>query len=71
MLSKNGAANFSVQTAIDQAESMSDGTAQTSTSKVIPLEAGASYLFGAGFSSNSAVAVGTGYRSLTATVVRT
>jgi hypothetical protein len=52
---------------------MSDGTAQTSTNKAIPLEAGKAYGFGAGFSVNGAngpVPISTGYCQGTVTIVK-
>ena len=64
-------ATFTIMTTIDQAESMSDGTAQTSTMVYLPLEEGKAYRFASGFSSNSNVAIGTGYCSIIASIVKT
>lgn len=69
MTSVNGGA-FSVQTLTDSAESMSDGTANASVSKRINLVAGWTYVFAAGFSSNSAVTVSTGYCEGTVLIVK-
>ena len=59
-----------VKTYIDHAESMSDGTAQTSTYGEIDLEPGIAYRFATGFSSNASVAISTGYCSLNALIVK-
>jgi hypothetical protein len=60
MLSINGGP-WQIQSVVDQAESMSDGTANASTQDRIALEQGTSYRFGVGVSSNSSVAISTGY----------
>ncbi|HLM73778.1 MAG TPA: hypothetical protein VK459_13830, partial [Polyangiaceae bacterium] len=70
MTSVNGGATFQVQTATDSAESMADGTANASVSKRINLVAGTTYIFGAGFSSNTAVAISTGYCEGTVMIVK-
>ena len=62
MLSTDGG-GFTIRTLIDNAESMSDGTANASTQILIPLEANRAYRFGVGLSSNSSVAISTGYCS--------
>src|SRR5215207_5883435 len=56
MLSTNGGP-WLIQSVVDQAESMSDGTANASTQDRIPLVQGNSYRFGVGVSSNSSVAI--------------
>lgn len=61
MTSTNNGMTFQVQTATDSAESMADGTANASVSKRIIIPASGNYIFGAGFSSNSAVSISTGY----------
>ena len=60
MLSTNGGP-WLIQSVVDQAESMSDGTANASTQDRIALVQGTSYRFGVGVSSNSSVAISTGY----------
>ena len=52
---------FLTHSLVDQAESMADGTANASTQDLIPLQAGHTYKFGVGVSSNSPVSVSTGY----------
>jgi hypothetical protein len=55
---------------VDSAESLSDGTAHATIDMRMPLEAGKSYVFGAGFSSNGALKISTGYCMGTVTIVR-
>ncbi|MCK6587037.1 MAG: hypothetical protein L6Q76_05570 [Polyangiaceae bacterium] len=69
MTSVNGGA-YTAQTVYDSAESMSDNTANASTSKRINLVAGWTYVFAAGFSSNNAVSIGTGYCQGTVLIVK-
>ncbi len=69
MTSVNGA-GFAAQTLTDSAESMSDGTANASVSKRITLNAGSTYVFGAGFSSNAAVSISTGFCEGTVLIVK-
>ena len=69
MASVNNGASFSTQTLTDSAESMSDGTANASVSKRITLNSG-NYIFGAGFSSNSAVSISTGFCEGTVIIVK-
>ena len=64
------AGSWNPQTLTDNAESMMDGTAHTSTNKAIPLEAGKGYAFGAGVSSNNGVAISTGYCQGTVMIVK-
>jgi hypothetical protein len=45
----------------DMAESLADGTASASVNRVVPLQAGKSYVFGAGFASNNQVTINPGY----------
>jgi hypothetical protein len=61
---------FHEKNTVDMAESLSDGTAQTSIDLRMPLEAGKSYVFGAGFASNNAVTINPGYCTGTVTIVR-
>lgn len=46
---------------VDAAESLQDGTAHATLNLRYPLAAGKSYVFGAGFASNSAVSIAPGY----------
>jgi hypothetical protein len=52
------------------AESLSDGTAQASVDLRYPLEAGKTYVFGAGFASNNPVTINPGYCMGTVTIAR-
>jgi hypothetical protein len=63
MVSTNGGANFTSVLAAntDSAESLQDGTANASVTKRYPLIAGTSYIFAAGFASNSALTINPGY----------
>jgi hypothetical protein len=69
MASLNGGA-FQVLTAVDQAESLSDGTAHPSLNLGYALEAGKTYVFGAGFSSNNEMTVNTGFCQGVVEIVR-
>lgn len=69
MISTNGGNSFAVQST-DSAESMSDGTANASASKRIPLTQNMNYIFGAGLASNGSVAIGTGYCQGTVLIIK-
>jgi hypothetical protein len=61
MKSINASPNFTLLSKEDSAESISDGVAHASIQGVYPLEAGKSYVFGAGFASNFALTVSPAY----------
>jgi hypothetical protein len=61
MVSTTNGASWQTVSSVDQAESMSDGTANASTQDLIALQPGTSYRFGVGLSSNGSVAISTGY----------
>ena len=71
-LQKDNAGQFLTQLTGYSGESMSDGTAQASTSKAIPLEAGKSYRFGVGLGSNAqtVIAAGGGFCQATVMIVK-
>jgi hypothetical protein len=54
----------------DSAESLQDGTANATVNVRYPLTAGTTYVFGAGFASNSAVSIGPAYCHGTVLIVR-
>ena len=60
MVSVNGSA-FAKKNIATAGESTSDGTAHASINMRYPLEAGKTYVFGAGFASNSSMTVSPGY----------
>jgi hypothetical protein len=70
MVSVNGSLMNPV-TGTDQAESLSDGTAHPSLDKLYPLQAGKTYVFGAGFSSNNELTINTGFCQGVVTIMRT
>jgi hypothetical protein len=56
---------------LDMAESLSDGTAHVGIDQRVQLDAGKTYVFGAGFASNNAVTINPGYCYGVVTIVRT
>ena len=69
MVSVNGSA-FAKKNIATAGESTSDGTAHASINMRYPLEAGKTYVFGAGFASNSSMTVSPGYCQGAVTIVR-
>jgi Collagen triple helix repeat (20 copies) len=69
MVSVNGGV-LAQKNTFDSAESFSDGSAHTSTNMRYPLEAGKTYVFGAGFASNFPVTINPGYCQGVVTIAR-
>jgi hypothetical protein len=70
MVSENGDA-FEAATAFPSVESMSDGTGHASLSTRVDLSAGSTYVFGAGFSTNSQVHINGAFCQATVTIAKT
>jgi hypothetical protein len=69
MVSENGG-TLQPKNTVDAAESLQDGTGHPTVNMRYPLVAGKSYVFGAGFASNSPVSIGPGYCQAVVTIVR-
>lgn len=69
MVSVNGGA-LAQKNLFDSVESFSDGTAHTTINMRYALEAGKTYVFGAGFASNSPVTINPGYCQGVVTIAR-
>jgi hypothetical protein len=69
MVSVNGGA-LAQKNSFDSAESFSDGSAQATINMRYPLEAGKTYVFGAGFASNFPVTISPGYCQGVVTIAR-
>jgi hypothetical protein len=69
MVGENGGA-LQPKNTVDAAESLQDGTGHATVNVRYPLVAGKTYVFGAGFASNSAVSISPGYCQGVVTIVR-
>jgi hypothetical protein len=69
MVSVNGGV-LTQKNIFDSVESFSDGSAHTTINMRYPLEAGKTYVFGAGFGSNSLVTINPGYCQGVVTIAR-
>jgi hypothetical protein len=69
MVSVNGGV-LAQKNSFDSAESFSDGSAHTAVNLRYPLEAGKTYVFGAGFASNFPVTISPGYCQGVVTIAR-
>jgi hypothetical protein len=69
MVAENGG-QFQAKNTVDAAESLQDGTGHATVNLRYPLEAGKSYVFGAGFATNNGVSISPGYCHGVVTIVR-